>query len=183
MQIKGAAIRSTLAAIQQVRGRDGLAAVTRALPPEARTIALDQPPLAMGWYPVEVLAAIHVAVRDELAAGDWALSHKLGIEAAKIDFGHLYRLALRAVTPLSIWDRIERMWRTYNSRGRFRWVDRRPGIAHAIIQDVAGYNRGMWNAAAGRAEQLMLMAGARASEVRIVRASDSLSEFDAMWLE
>jgi hypothetical protein len=183
MQVKGAAIRSTLAAIQQVRGRDALLAVSRAMPAEQRAIAFDQPPLAMGWYPVEVLAAVHVAVRDELAGGDWALSHKLGMEAAKIDFGHIYRLALRAVTPMSIWDRIERMWRTYNTRGRFRWVDRRPGIAHAILQDLSGYNRGMWNAAAGRAEQLMLMAGARAAEVRIIRATDSLCEYDAMWLE
>lgn len=173
---------STLHAIEANHGKTAVLAVRAALPPDLRQM-LDEPLLPMRWYPVALLAGVQRAVRDLLGHGDWHVSHALGIAAAKHDFGNLYKIVIRAVNATTVWARMERMWTLYNSRGRFEWLELKPGSVHCIVRDVDGFNGGMWNAVAGRAQQLLLMTGAKAADVKVVRHSEDQAEFEGLWLE
>jgi hypothetical protein len=183
MQIKGSAIASTLRAIDKLHGPAGGVAVRSALPVDVRDVLESDPVLPVRWYPIEVLAAVHVAVRDVLGHGDWHASHALGITAAREDFNNLYAVIIRVINTTTVWSRMERMWTLYNSRGRFEWIELRAGAMHAIIHDVSGYNEGMWHAVAGRGQQLMTMTGAKGADVRLVRGGPTQGEFEGIWLE
>jgi hypothetical protein len=183
MQIKGSAVASTLRAIERLHGPAGGLAVRSALPPHLRAMLENDPVLPMRWYPVELVASLHVAVRDVVGQGKWTASHALGITAAREDFSNLYAVIIRMLDATTAWSRMERMWTLYNSRGRFEWLELKPGAMHAIIRDVWGYNDGMWQAVAGRGQQLMTMTGARGADIRVVCSAPTEAEFEGMWLE
>jgi len=122
LNIRGAGLRSTLIAVEQLHGAGGVEKVKAALPAGVRT-EIEPSILPVSWYPVEVAAQIHVAIRDVLGGGKWDLSHKLGALASRIDFTGLYRVFVRAVQYDTIWDRAERAWNQYNSQGDARWLD------------------------------------------------------------
>lgn len=183
MELKGSALASTLRAIERLHGTAGYHAVRLALPAHVRSVLEDGPVLPMRWYPVEVVAAVHDGVRVVLGHGGWELSHALGKEAAREDFSNIYAVVIRVLQPSTVWSRMERMWRIYNSRGHFHWIDLGPGYMHAIIRDVSGYNPGMWNAVAGRGQQVVSMTGAKGADVHVVRSTPSEGELEGMWLE
>lgn len=95
MEQKGAAIKSTLAAIEKLHGAAVQKELIASLPAEMRDRIT--PVLPVQWYPVEIVAAIHAAVRDRIGRGSWEASHAIGVEAARIDFTGIYRVFLRAV--------------------------------------------------------------------------------------
>jgi hypothetical protein len=179
-RIKGTAFRSTLAAIEKMYGAAGLRAVRAAMEPEERA-ALDQI-LAVGWYPVELSAALHVAARHVLGFGSWDVSRTLGHEAARIDYSGVYRVVIRAVQYDSVFSRLERTWRHYCTLGSFRWQERRPGCMRATIRDVRGFNEGMWLGVAGRTAELLRMIGSRAADCHVVDVDDRACTLEAMWL-
>ena len=123
-----------------------------------------------------------VAVRDVFGDGKWDHSHTLGVIASQIDFTGLYRLYLRAVQYDTIWDRTERAWSNYNSQGEARWVDRTTTSATGEIRGVTGYNAGLWNSVAGRAEGLLRMAGVTTATVQLVEGSTTHATFSAIWI-
>jgi hypothetical protein len=182
MQQKGAAIKSTLLAIVHLYGESGLASV-KGLLPQGVISQIEPHVLPVAWYPIEVSAAIHVAVRDALGGGDWTLSHAIGIEAARIDFNGIYRVFLRSMQYDTMWDRAERAWANYNSQGHARWEERTAGQAKGLITDVSGFNWGVWNAVAGRLEALLQLSGARSASVQAHDATPTSCHMDAMWLE
>lgn len=183
MMVKGSAVASTLRAVEKLHGPAAVLAVRAALPAHVRAVLDEHPVLPVRWYPVEVLAGIHVGVHDILGHGDWSRSHAIGVTAAREDFGNIYAVAIRALDAITVWNKIERMWTLYNSRGTFEWRELRRGSLHCFIRDVAGYNPGMWNAVAGRGQQLITMTGARGADVRVLRSTESEAEFDGTWLE
>lgn len=183
MMIKGTAVASTLGAIERLHGPSAFHAVRSALPHDVRAVLTSEPVMPMRWYPVEVLASVHAAVRDVVGHGDWKASHALGMAAAREDFKNLYAVVIRLLDATTVWTRMERMWGLYNSRGRFQWLELRPGGMHAIIRDVSGYNPGMWQSVAGRGQQVITMTGAKAADVRLVRSSGTEAEFEGDWVE
>ena len=94
MQIRGAGIRSLLLAIEKLHGPAGLEAVKGAVPKHVREQV--EHVLPVQWYDVEVSSTLQIAVRDVLGGGKWDESHHIGFEAARIDFGGLYRVFVRA---------------------------------------------------------------------------------------
>jgi hypothetical protein len=178
--MKGSAFRSTLAAIERVHGQRGLRAVLDALDPEARA-ALDHV-LPVGFYPVSLAAALHEAIRNVLGFGSWEASRRLGHEAARIDYRGLSRLVLRAVHYDSVFARLEMIWRHYYTEGSFEWDHRREGFTRLTIRDARGFNEGMWQSVAGRAEELLRMTGSRAAEVALLDVSERSCTLEAMWL-
>jgi hypothetical protein len=182
MKQRGAAIRSTLLAIEKLYGKDVLASVKDAVPPEHRA-RMHEPALAVTWYPIEITAALHVAIKNVIGRGTWNASHRIGIEASRIDFTGIYRVVLRAVQYDSIWDRTERAWSTYNSQGEARWTDRGPGTATGRITGVSGFNMGIWQAVAGRCEGLLVLAGVRAASVSVAEGAERSGRLEAVWLE
>jgi hypothetical protein len=182
MRQKGVAIRSTLQAVANLYGEASLARVKGALP-EAVRAQIEPRVLPVAWYPIEVSAAIHEAIRDALGDGNWEISHTIGIEAARIDFTGIYRVFLRSMQYDTMWDRAQRAWTNYNSQGETRWVDREPGHAVAVVAGVSGFNLGIWEAVAGRLEGLLQMSGAKGATVEVKESSSTDGRLLAMWLE
>jgi hypothetical protein len=181
MNVRGAGIRSVLLAIEQLHGAGAVEAVKAALP-EATRAQLEPMVLPVRWYPIEVSAALHVAVRDVLGKGDWGVSHQLGVVASRIDFTGLYRVLVRAVPYDSIWDRAQRAWQQYNSQGDARWVERGASSAVGIIRGVNGYNMGLWGSVAGRTEGMLQMAGVKAASVTVVEGTAIGGKISAIWV-
>lgn len=178
MLIKGAGIRSLLLAIEELKGTGAVAAVKAALPEHVRA-QIEPQILASGLYPVEVSASLQVAVRDVLGGGSWEISHRLGVEAALIDFRGIYRVFLRALDRDSIWDRIERAFAQYTSQGIMRWTERTSSGARGHAAGVSGYNEGLWVSAAGRMQGLMMLSGAKKAVVRAVDPTPESCRFEA----
>jgi len=178
--IKGAGIRSLLLAIERLHGADAVARVLAAVPEDVR-VRLEPRVLASRQYPVEVSASLQVAVRDVLGGGSWEISHRLGVEAAYIDFRGIYRVFLRALDYGSVWDRIERAWAQYNSQGTARWTDRTKTSARGVVTGVVGFNEGIWNSVAGRVQGLLLLSGAKTASAIAVHPTPESCQFEASW--
>jgi hypothetical protein len=182
VKIRGAGLKSLLQAIEKVHGREKLESVRQAVPKHLRE-QIEPSLLPVQWYPVEINAAVHVAVRDVLGGGKWDEAHRLGIAAARIDFGGIYRVFVRAVSYETIWDRAPRIWSQYNSQGSALWNDRRDDGALGIIRGAAGYNQGLWQSVAGRMEGMLTMTGLRAVNVSVVESSSTYCRLQAMWIK
>jgi hypothetical protein len=180
MRQKGAAIKSTLQAIARLHGEEALKGVKERIPAEIRT-QIEPRVLPVAWYPVAVSAAIHEAIRDTIGNGE--ASHKIGVEAAHIDFTGIYRVFLRSIQYNTMWDRAERAWAHYNSQGEGKWIDREPGHAVCTMTGVSGFNLGVWEAVAGRLEGLLQMSGAKGATLEVKDFSPTGCRMDAMWLE
>jgi hypothetical protein len=181
VKIKGVAIRGTIRAVEKLHGKDAVERVRAVLPARLRD-PIDKA-TTLEWYPVELSATLHAAVRDVLGNGTWDVSHALGREAARADFSGIYRTLMRAVQYDTVWDRMERAWQQYASAGDVAWYERGRGNAKAYISGVGGYNGGMWNSIAGRCEEMLHMSGARGASVVMVDPANTHCHFEALWLE
>jgi hypothetical protein len=181
MQIKGTAIRSLLLAIERVCGHEAVGRVKEALPPEVRA-QIGETVLATRFYPVEVVAALHDSIRQVLGQGTWEMNHRLGTEAAKIDFGAVYQVFIRVMDYDFVLDRIARAWGQYNSRGRLRITERSAGHAVFMIDDVSGYTEGMWEGIAGRCEGILQLCGSRRVRARLVTSNPTGCRIEADWV-
>lgn len=178
--LRGSVLRHNLKAIRNLFGDDGYARVMRALKPELRERIDSVVPVE--GVPVEIFAALHEAVRTTVGNNTWDAAHAIGVEAARLEFSGVYRVVIRAIQYDDVWDRIQRTWDHIVGRGAFRWIERSEGHARAEINGVPGFNLGCWWSAAGRAEKLLLMSGAKSANVSIVEHGLGRCVFDAVWL-
>ena len=181
MKLKGVGLKNTLASIEKLHGKQGLERVKEAMPARLRESLTGVLPIE--WYPVELTAALHIAIRDKLGGGSWAENQRISFEAAKVELTGVYRVMLRAVQYDTVWDRMERMWRQYYDAGEARWVDRGQGHATAEFTGVAGFNEGMWASVAGRIEGMLEYTGARGAAVTVKTATSTHATIEALWLE
>lgn len=181
MQIRGAGLRSLLLAIEKLYGPEKLAAVKGAMPSHAR--AQTERVLPVQWYDIEVNASLHAAVRNVIGDGKWDESHRIGIEAARIDFSGIYRVIVRTMSYETVWNQAQRMWTHYNSQGSAEWTERREGYALGVIRGVAGYNFGLWESVAGRMEAMLTMTGIKTANVTVKEASSTYGKIEAMWIK
>jgi hypothetical protein len=181
VKLKGLGLRNTLLALEKIHGKEALERVKEAMPARMRETIAQVLPLE--WYPVELTAALHIAIRDTLGGGSWKESQRIAREAGKTEATGVYRVILRAVQYDTVWDRMERMWPQYYDAGDARWVDRGRGHATAEFRGVAGFNEGMWASIAGRIETLLEMAGARGAAVTVKDPASTHATIEALWLE
>lgn len=181
-KLKGTAVRGTLQAIEKLHGSPGRLAVEERLAPDLREI-LAAGVIAAGWYPVELNAQMHLAVRDLFGNGTWAASRAIGREAAKIDFGGIYRVLLRAVPHATLWERVGLAWNQYNSAGSSNWEITAPGVAVGTMIDCDGYNEGLWESAAGRLETMLERSGVRARSATFLEMSAHGARAEVLWIE
>jgi hypothetical protein len=181
VKLKGLGLKNTLVALEKLHGREALERVREAMPSRLRESIVNVLPLE--WYPVELTAAVHVAIRDTLGGGQWSESQRISREAAMVEVTGVYRVILRAVQYDTVWDRMERMWPQYYDAGEARWIDRGRGHATAEFRGVAGFNEGMWGSIAGRIEILLEMTGARGAAVTVKQPSSTHATIEALWLE
>jgi hypothetical protein len=180
VRIKGLGLKNTLKSIEKLHAKAGLDRVKDAMPPRAREAVSQILPIE--WYPVEVCAALHIAIRETIGGGAWSESQKISREAAKIELFGPYRLMMRAVQYDTIWDRMERMWPQYYDAGEAKWVERGKGNATAEFRGVAGFNEGMWLSIAGRIEILLDRTGARAAIATLKDPSSTHATIEALWV-
>jgi hypothetical protein len=180
MLVKGTALRTTLASIEEVYGVAGLAKVRRALP-EAAAAAVDTGILASSSYPVSLAAALQDTVRSELGAGSLLANRRVGAAAGRIDFGGVYRVFLRASSYELLLRSMDRAFRQYNSRGTVKWSRIVTGEAEGTVSDVQGYTEPMWTAIAGRTESLLLLGGASIATAQITRFSAADADLQLRW--
>jgi hypothetical protein len=181
VKLKGVALKNTVAALEKLHGKAALERVKEAMAPRLRPQLAQV--IALDWYPVELGAALHVAIRDVLGKGSWVESQRIANEAARLDLSGVYRVMLRAVQYDTVWDRMERMWPTFYDAGEAKWVDRGRGHATAQFIGVAGFNEGMWRSVAGRIEIMLEMTGARGQSVTLQSAASTHATMEALWLE
>jgi hypothetical protein len=181
VQIRGAGLRSLLVAIERLNGAQSLAAVKDAMPVDLRRQV--EHVLPVQWYDVEVNAAVHEAVREVIGGGKWDESHRIGIEAARIDFSGFYRVIVRAMSYDTVWDRAQSMWTHYNSQGSVEWGDRREGYALGRVRGVEGYNLGLWESVGGRMEAMLGMTGIKTATVTVTESASTFCKFEAMWIK
>jgi hypothetical protein len=181
VKVKGIGLKHTVLALEKIHGKAGLERVKEAMPARLREQIGSLHPLE--WYPVELSAALHVAIRDALGGGSWSESQRISIVAAKLDIAGPYRVLMRAVQYDTVWDRMERMWSQYYDAGEARWVDRGHGHASAEFRGVAGFNDGMWWSIAGRVELLLGATGARGAAVDLKDPTSTRANLEALWLE
>ena len=159
MQIKGTAVRATLAAIEHAYGAAGLAKVHAALPAKERT-TLTGLVLASTMYPVALSAALHEAIRTALGNGTLHANRKVGIAAGQIDWAGVYRVFLQFSSYEVLLRSMNRAFRQYNSQGELYWDRIGAGEAEGGVRGVSGYTEPMWTAVAGRLEAILVLAGA-----------------------
>ncbi len=181
-KLKGTGVRSTLAAAEKVVGAEGLARALDRLPSELRGM-VDAGILSAGWYPVEINAGLHVAIHELYGKGGWEPNREIGRQAARSDFGGVYRVLLRTVSHATLWERVALAWRQYNSGGEARFAHPRPGEAYGIVTGAAGYNRGLWESVCGRLEVMLELTGVRASSVSLAEATPTSVRTEVLWLE
>jgi hypothetical protein len=181
MQIKGTAVRSILLALERVCSADDVERVKAALSPEIRA-QIEPVVLASKLYPIAVSASIQDAIRTELGGGSCAFNHRLGTEAARIDFKGVYLVFLRIADYETMLRRLDRAWRQYNSRGEVLWPELGPSSGRCVVQGVDEYIEPMWHSIAGRVEGLLLLSGAKHASVTVTSWSDQGSEFRVRWV-
>ncbi len=180
MQVRGVALRTTLAAIELELGASALDRVMRALPPETRE-TLAPGVLAASSYDVKHQAALHETVRVVLGEGSLELNRRVGARAAKIDFGGVYRVFVIAASYERLLRSADRAFRQYNSQGAVVWKTIERGRAEAEIVGVDGWNEAMWHALAGRLETLLRLGGARRASVRVEAPASTGCRMLADW--
>jgi hypothetical protein len=181
MQTKGVAVRSILLAVEKLWQPAGLARVMAAVPASIR-VQIEPIVLAGAWYPVAVPAALHEAVRETLGDGSWKHSYALGVTAGKMDFGGVYRFVLRHFSYETLFARVERAWRQYQTQGDVVWGITSPGFARGTITGAAGLNEGIWLSIAGRLAALLEIGGGQSVRCTIHEPTTTSCRFEASWL-
>jgi hypothetical protein len=167
--------------VEEIHGERTVAEIMARVPPEARRV-LQPMILASAWYPIESIAAVHVGIRDVVGMGSWSAAHDLAAAAARQDFTGIHRAFLRSLTIDAIWSRLADAWGHYHTQGRVHLAQRLPTSARVIIDQVDGFNEGLWNAVAGRSQVLLEMIGARGAVAEAHRPSPTSVQIDMEWL-
>jgi hypothetical protein len=178
--VKGTAVRSLLLGLEQATSPADVARV-RAAMPEVHRRALEPVVLASKSYPVPVIAAIQEAIRTELGGGGCVINRRAGFEAARLDFSGVYGLFVRVADFQTTLRLMGRAWKRYNSHGEVTVRFHEGQTARVCVDGVAGYNEGMWNSVAGRAEGILTLAGAKKATAAIVSWSPTGCEYQLRW--
>jgi hypothetical protein len=180
MQLKGVSVRSLLLAIESAYGAEALARVKAALPAETRR-RIEPIVLASSSYPVAVSATIHETVRTLLGGGSFEANRRLGREAARIDFGGVYRAVLRLADYPTLLAGLDRAWQKYNSQGGVRWTHVETGRAEGEIHGVEGFTEAMWQSIAARVETILELGGAKRATVTLLGFSSTGAKVSLRW--
>jgi hypothetical protein len=131
---------------------------------------------------VSVSAELHLGIRQVLAKGaSWEMNRKVGAEAARIDYGTIYRAFLRLLDYDATLDRFGSVWSQYNSQGEVRWTSREKDAAVCEVVGVSGFNEGQWTSVAGRIESILTMCGAKRATCTVSRPQLNGCELVMRW--
>lgn len=181
--VKGTAVRTLLRALHDVYGHHAVSSVLAEVPSEMRA-ELSSTILASKHYPVAISAALQQAIYDVLGRSEVRpelANRRIGAAAARIDFGGVYSVFLRATDFETLLRGLERAWQQYNSHGELRWTRIDRADAEGAVAGTLGYNVPMWHSIAGRVEALLLLAGAKAAVMTIAAPDATGARFALRW--
>jgi hypothetical protein len=180
MQVKGTSIRNIFTGVEAAFGASAVERVRAALPPSIRG-QIEPMVLAGNNYPVEISAALHDVIRSVLGGGSLVANRRVGAEAARVDFGGIYRVFIRVADYETLLRGLSRAWRQYNSQGEVRWSHIGSGEARGEVVGVDGFTEPMWHSIAGRLETILVLGGARKATVAVGAWSSRDAELAPKW--
>lgn len=181
-RIKGLAFRSTLSALEALRGADAVARALDRMPPELATKVRHGEVVPSAWVPVAWYAALLDAIRGE-PEGD-ALLREIGRVSAQADMTGIHRALYRMLGPTTIMKVVGRVYGRYFTRGSVRVVSSATGYLRVRWVDCQGFNRAMWLDAYGAATMILELAGVHDLSLRLLaggQEGDTTMEVEARY--
>jgi hypothetical protein len=131
---RGTVLYSFREAALELFGEAGLGAIAARLPPEVRAATIDEPPLAIAWYPTTHIMAWWEAVLAGPCAGDAKRFDAFLAKSNEHGFGRVRRALLSFVGPEGLVSRAAELWRHDHTHGQLEIIERRPNGVRAALR-------------------------------------------------
>ena len=115
-QIRGTVLKARLAFVEEAAGKDGVARMLAALPPEDQKIL--KMVLSISWYPFELGTRLDHAIVTVLAGGDPRYFEKLGEASAANNLASAHRAYLTKGDAHAFLAKAPQIYRMYYEVGR-----------------------------------------------------------------
>lgn len=135
---KAAGINAMLKWIEATKGREMVARVLDAVPPEHRKV-LGGRLLENEWVDDRVAFALTIAIDKVLGAGDGAYYRIVGRVVARETLRGIYRIFLKLAGMDVVVRRANSVWRAYFDTGRFDVLEVGKGFARVRLLDYAPF--------------------------------------------
>jgi len=183
VRCKGVMFRSTLSALERLRGQDAVDRSLAMLSPEVGQALRTGGVAATGWYPVAWLRELHGATQRACGAGP-QLARAIGHEAAGADLRGVYRFLASLVSPETLISMTPRLWNTYWDGGQTKFLELRMGMSRGCTSGCRGFDRSIWESIIGGSIAILEMGGAKHVRMRVVAGGgdgDDAMDCEARW--
>ena len=182
VQIKGTAVQDTLVSMREAVGDERLASVLATLDPAHRA-ALQEPILAMRWYPLDAYAALVDTFIARERAGDPSLFRKRAEEVVESHLRGVYRLFVRVGSPEWLIKKIAVAHQTYFQGTAVEIAAMGPRQVAIRYSGFATRHRVMEHAIVGFYRKALELAGAREIEAGFTApiADGRVAEITLRW--
>ncbi len=115
-QIRGTVLKARLAFVEEAAGKDGVARVLAALPPEDQKVL--KMVLSISWYPFELGTRLDQAIVTEVGGGDGRYFERLGEASAASNLASAHRAYLTKGDAHAFLAKAPQIYRMYYEVGR-----------------------------------------------------------------
>jgi hypothetical protein len=178
VRCKGVMFRSTLNALDRLRGEGAADRALALLSPEV-SHALRGGLVATGWYPVAWLRELHDAAQRACGSGP-QLARAIGYEAARADFRGVYRFLASLLAPEKLIELTPRIW----DGGRTQFTEAREGMSSGRYTECRGFDHNIWESIIGGSIAILEIGGAKNVRIRVVTGGgdgDDAMECEGRW--
>jgi hypothetical protein len=182
-QVKGIAYRSSLRALEHLRGPDVVEASILRLPEELAGAIRFGTLIAAGWYPIEWYCALFHSIVEATGEGK-PLVQAVARESARLDMVGIYRTAFKLLSPQALFNVSARLFSNYYDTGQLAIVESRSGFAHAKWSGCSGFDQNLWTEVFAASAMYLELAGATDITTTLVSgggSSDDHAELQAHW--
>jgi hypothetical protein len=175
--VKGTAILGLLKAIDRSYGKEGLAATLAAAPLELGKACEFREIVAVGWYSGlwygQLLRAARTALREDAMLA-WRLSH----DATREDFRGIFAVAIRLLSPQTIFRHARRLLLFYWRGGTVDVPEVRSGYGRLNFAGWEGFDENIWLDMLGGIVALLEVVGAKDVRWKILAGGDDSDHMD-----
>jgi len=165
--VKGLAFRTVLTLVERARGPEGVEGSLAAMPEEVGRALRYGEIIAAGWYPVDWYRAMWSGIRSATGGGD-AFVRQLGRDAIDHDFGSVYRVLMRMLTPKTLLSIGMRHFHHIYDTGEVQLTDPTSKSVRLRFDGCVGFDHAMWIEVLGSCERLAELAGGKDAQATIV---------------
>lgn len=160
IRVKGQGFHGFLAALEQVCGRESVAATLAALRGDAGEAIRSGTVLPIGWYPIAWYRQLHATAQEATGLGS-SLARDIGREATRHDLNTVYRLLLRMISPETLLKQANRILHMYADGGSVLILESSRGGARVRYIECYGCDRNVFEDMIGSTETMLDACGAR----------------------